>query len=96
MSLPLPLGEGWGEGLSRRARQDLGARDEFAHGANSSRADLLVLDVSKPSSPTLLPAGEGSKPLNGGIAKYVNPLKGPAKLKAPLRGEKPTSRRPDF
>jgi SpoIID/LytB domain protein len=58
---PLRLGEGWGEGLSGRPGELVDARDECARGAHSSRAKPLVLErCRKPSSPTLLPMGEGS------------------------------------
>ena len=66
---PLPLGEGWGEGLSGPpSEQCTCAEDALVE--RTHRAQTLVIKRGrKPSSPTLLPAGEGSK------LKKANPMK---------------------
>ena len=60
--LPSPFGRGLGEGLTLEALlRDL-KRDDFAQGAKSSLLNIQVLDrLPKPSSPTLLPKGEGER-----------------------------------
>ena len=57
--LPLPLGEGWGEGLGPRRPQLISLSLNATHRTLSTNQEIG--SARKPSSPALLPEGEGGR-----------------------------------